>query len=65
MKGDSEEEQRNGYNIAIGYYNKALLGLKMLFGDNKITDPKEAARFIQQVELPVCLNLALCYLKTD
>ena len=31
MKGESEDELQKGYGIAIAYYNKALLSLKILF----------------------------------
>jgi len=31
MQGESDEEMRSGYGVAIGYYNKALLSLKILF----------------------------------
>ena len=59
---------KNGYRVAIGYYNKSLLALKMLFDDNKlgcISDQKQAIDLISNVEIPVCLNLALCYIKSE
>ena len=65
MKGESEEEQKGSFRVALGYYNKALLSLKMLFDDQRINDEKTAAKYIFDIELPVCLNLALCYIKTD
>ena len=48
--------------------NKSLLALKMIF-DGKadqaiITEQRQAIDLIKNVEIPVCLNLALCYLKT-
>ena len=59
---------KNGYRVAIGYYNKSLLALKMLFDDTKlgcISDQKQAVDLIKNVEIPVCLNLALCYIKSE
>ena len=64
MKG-KEEDERAGFRVAIGYYNKALLSMKMLFDDHRITSEDEAAKLIFDIELPCCLNLALCYIKTD
>lgn len=40
----------------------------MLFDDNSnlgcISDQKQAVALIKEVEIPVCLNLAQCYIKT-
>jgi tetratricopeptide (TPR) repeat protein len=62
---DTEEDKIKAHKVAVGYYNKALLSLKMLFSDNQIEDEKLASRLIMEIELPVCNNLAICYLKTD
>lgn len=50
---------------AIMHYNKALFGMKLLFenSNSPIKDQETALRFIQEIEIPSCLNLALCYLK--
>jgi hypothetical protein len=44
MDGESEEEIKKGYGIAVGYYNKALLSIKILFESQEglITDQKQA-----------------------
>ena len=41
--------------------------MKMLFESEEqlIKDPETAVKYIQKVELPACLNLGLCYLKTE
>ena len=70
--GISEEEDENGkYRVAISFYNKSLLALKMIFegGTNNsvqvLETQEQAVELIKNVEVPVCLNLALCYLKTN
>ena len=35
-KQQQEQDMKNGYRVAIGYYNKSLLALKMLFDDTKL-----------------------------
>lgn len=42
----SDDAQIAVYRSAIGYYNKALLGLQILFKDDLITEASEAAKFI-------------------
>jgi tetratricopeptide (TPR) repeat protein len=66
MQGESDEEISKGYGIAIGYYNKALLSLKILFEaqESVVKDQAQAVKLINEIEIPVALNLALCYLKT-
>ena len=66
MKGESEEELKKGYGIAIAYYNKALLSLKILFESKEsiVKDQETAVRLITDIEIPCALNLALCYWKT-
>ena len=41
--------------------------MKMLFEheDNLINDEQTAVKFIKEIEIPVCLNLSLCYLKVE
>ena len=51
--------------MAIAYYNKSLLALKMIFEGDVIKEQKEAVELIKNVEIPVCLNLGLCYLKSE
>ena len=69
MRGETDPEKIKGsYRVAIPFYNKALFALKMLFEDkeNNTIDSKEtAANLVKNVEIPVCLNLALCYNKME
>jgi tetratricopeptide (TPR) repeat protein len=54
------------YQKAIHYYNQGLLSLKMIFEDQSNNfDQSVAIDLIKNVEIPVCLNLALCYIKTE
>ena len=68
---DNEEDESGKYRVAISFYNKAMLALKMIFegGTNNsvqvLDSQDQAVDLIRNVEVPVCLNLALCYLKTD
>ena len=63
MKGE-EDEKNGGHRVAIAYYNKALLSLKMLFEGDVVKEQSQAVELIKNIEIPVCLNLALCYIKT-
>lgn len=58
---------RNDYYNAVKHYNKSLFALKMIFDheDNLISDEETAVKYIKEIELPVCLNLALSYLKIE
>lgn len=55
------------FENAINHYNKSLLALKMLFeGMNPIiTDQNTVIKVVKEVEIPVLLNLALCYNKVN
>lgn len=67
-------ERYNG-NIAVRegdilkglkHYSKALMGLKMIFDGNKndfLNSREDAVKYIAEIEIPCCLNLAHCYLK--
>ena len=60
QKGENEE--------AIKHYNKSLFGLKMLFTMDKdpvITTQEQAVKLIQEIEIIVCINLSLCYIRTQ
>lgn len=53
---------------ALKYYNKSLFALKMIFDSNKerfMNNPSEACEFVRDIEIPVSLNLAHCYNKTE
>lgn len=69
MSNESEESVKGSYRVALAYYNKALLSLKMLFDENQpitvIETKEQAMSLIIEVEVPVCLNLGLCYLKLE
>ena len=67
---DTPEEIKGSYRVAITYYNKALLALKMIFeqeyqGQHIVLSMSESTDLIKNVEIPVCLNLGLCYMKTE
>jgi hypothetical protein len=67
---DSEADIKGAYGVAISYYNKSLLALKMIFeqdykGQQIVLSMSESTDLIKNVEIPVCLNLGLCYLKTE
>ena len=55
------------YADAITHYNKSLIAMKMLFdGEEKlIKDQEGALKYIVDIDVPVCLNLGLAYLKTQ
>jgi tetratricopeptide (TPR) repeat protein len=55
--------RQNQYDSAITHYDKALVAMKTLFDENLIQTREMACRYICDIEIPVCLNLALCYLK--
>jgi tetratricopeptide (TPR) repeat protein len=67
---DSDQQMKDTYRVAITYYNKALLALKMLFESDYqesqvIMSMADSTDLIKNVEVPVCLNLGLCYLKRE
>ena len=49
------------------HYNKSLFAMKMLFENenNIIPDQETAVKYIREIEIPVCLNLSLSYLKCE
>ena len=54
--------------MALKHYSKALMGLKMIFDGDKeafINSRGDAVRYIAEIEIPCCLNLAHCYLKQE
>ena len=59
--------RKQDYEHAIMHYNKALFAMKMLFEneDHIIGDQETAVKFINEIEVPVCLNLSLAYLKEE
>ena len=60
--------KRGDIKAALKHYSKALFGLKMIFDGDKdrfMNNPREAAGYVRDIEIPVCLNLAHCYIKTN
>lgn len=60
--------QQQDYQLALKFYSKALFGLKMIFDGDKaafINSRQDAVKYIAEIEIPCCLNLAHCYLKTE
>ena len=60
--------RRNDMELAVKHYNKALFGMKMIFESDKekFLQPstrEEAVKYIREIEIPCCLNLAHCYNK--
>ena len=60
---------KNGdFKLALKHYSKALFGLKMIYDgdrDTFINNRESAVKYIAEVEIPTCLNLAHCYLKIE
>lgn len=56
--------QKKQYEEAVKHYNKSLIALQMLFKMDKdpvITTEQQAIKFIKEIEVIVCVNLAHCY----
>ena len=66
QNGNIYSTRKDFYN-AVKHYNKSLFSLKMLFDhqDNLIADEETAVKYIREIEIPVCLNLALSYLNLE
>jgi len=50
----------------LKHYSKALFGLKMIYDgdrDTFINNRESACKYIAEVEIPTCTNLAHCYLQ--
>lgn len=60
--------RNNDYRQAIQHYNKALFGLKCIFDSNReqnFLTQEAAVKILTEIEIPVCRNLAQCYLSTE
>lgn len=60
--------KKGEFRLALKYYSKALFGLKMIFDGDKnafLESCTDAVKYIAEIEIPCCLNLAHCYLKTE
>lgn len=60
--------KRQEWHGALRHYSKALFGLKQIFdGDRSafIHSREDAVKYIAEIEIPCCLNLAHCYLKIE
>ncbi len=61
--GDVKISEKN-YEEAISHYKNSIMALKILFDDEKFSeDEKKASEIIEDVGIPVHLNLAFCYLQ--
>jgi tetratricopeptide (TPR) repeat protein len=61
--GDVKISEKN-YEDAISHYKNSIMALKILFDDEKFSeDEKKATEIIENVGIPVHLNLAFCYLQ--
>ncbi len=61
--GDVKITEKN-YDEAIRHYKNSIMALKIIFDDEKFSeDEKKATEFIEEVGIPVHLNLAFCYLQ--
>jgi tetratricopeptide (TPR) repeat protein len=62
--GDAKIKEHN-FEGAINHYKNSIMSLKILFDDDTslTEDDKKATQLIEEIGIPVHLNLALCYLK--
>jgi hypothetical protein len=61
--GDVKISEKN-YDDAISHYKNSIMALKILFDDEKFSEnEKKATELIEEVGIPVHLNLAYCYLQ--
>ena len=55
------------FEKAIKHYSKSLFALQQIFKSTEnpiVQTPEEGIKLIKEVEILVCVNLALCYIKT-
>ncbi len=64
--GDVNNSEKN-YEEAIAHYKNSIMALKILFDDEKslAEDEKRATDLIEEVGIPVHLNLAFCFLQVE
>jgi tetratricopeptide (TPR) repeat protein len=63
--GDEKRNEKN-YKEAIIHYKNAIVALKIIFDDEHNTlqeDEQKATQLIEDVGIPVHLNLAYCFLE--
>ena len=59
----TEYFKENKLKQAIVHYSNSLEVLAFLFEKELVNSQEEAIRFINEIEIPVNLNMALCFLK--
>jgi len=64
--GDVKNSEKN-YDEAIIHYKNSIMALKILFDEDTslLEDEKKATDLIEEVGIPVHLNLAFCYLQLE
>jgi tetratricopeptide (TPR) repeat protein len=64
--GDVKNSEKN-YEEAITHYKNAIMALKILFDEDTSLseDEKKATDLIEEVGIPVHLNLAYCFLQLE
>lgn len=66
---ETEENIKAGYRVAVAYYTKCLMELKILEDNNEedvvIETDAERENLLKNVEIPVLLNMGLCHWKQN
>jgi tetratricopeptide (TPR) repeat protein len=64
--GDVKVSEKN-YEEAINHYKNSIMALKILFDEEStlLEDEKKATELIEEVGIPVHLNMSLCYLQLE
>ena len=64
--GDAKNAEKN-YEEAIHHYKNSIIGLKKLFDEDTslASDDKKATDLIDEIGIPVHLNLAFCFLQLE
>ena len=64
--GDVRNSEKN-YEEAITHYKNSIMALKILFDEETslIEDEKKASELIEEIGIPVHLNLAFCFLQLE
>ncbi len=63
--GDAKISEKN-YEDAISHYKNSIMALKIIFdNENFSEDDSKATELIEDVGIPVHLNLAFCYMQLE
>lgn len=62
--GDVKLSEQN-YEEALKHYKDSVISIKLLFDDEGFLTEEKATELIEEVGIPVHLNLALCYLQME